>query len=314
MLYDRPYYREPAGPQGLQGRMQTIKGWSAVKTLIVANVIVFLIQMVLPMNWMLEHFALIPAKVIHQGYVWTLVTAGFMHGNVMHILFNMIGLYVFGEMIEKLYGKKWLLLFYFFCLIGSSLMVVGFDAAAGRLAKEIPTVGASGAVFGLLAAAALLFPNRQLILLLMFIIPVRLKIKWLAIGYLVIWLLGLRAMLEGQSNISHIGHLGGMIFGGGYFLAVRYGLISVGAGGYYGAMQSQQAGRRTSWFKGLLSGFTKPFRKIHPSGWRSWPDHEIRAEMDRVLAKVSQSGIQSLSGRERKFLTDVSEYFRNKDR
>ena len=105
-----------------------------------------------------------------------------------------------------------------------------------------------------------------------------------------------------------------MIFGGGYFLAVRYGLISTGAGGYYGAMQSQQAGRRTSWFKGLWSGLTKPLRKVHPSGWRSWPDHEIRAEMDRVLAKVSQSGIQSLSARERKFLTDVSEYFRNKDR
>lgn len=158
------------------------------------------------------------------------LTSMFMHANFPHILFNMFGLWVFGSMLENAYGTKRFLIFYLICGVGASLIyqvwmsieqynnfvgnVPGIIEALQTYPPVGQLLGASGAVYGVLMGAALLFPNTEMYLM---FIPIPVKLKWLAIFYGGIELYNSWQMSPGD-NVAHFAHLGGMIFG---FILVR---------------------------------------------------------------------------------------------
>lgn len=275
-----------------------------MKTLIVVNIAVFLLQMLMVRsNFLVDTFALIPQKFLYGFHWWTVATYGFLHGDFFHIFFNLFALFVFGRHLEAQFGKKWFLGFYFYCLIGSGAVIVMLAPTS-----TIPTLGASGAVLGCVTAFACLYPNARLYLFLMFI-PVPVRAKWLAIGYAVVSALGIWRDMQGSGGggISHSGHLGGIVFGFLYFLALKQGWVG----------RRPHAGRSRSGNRSVgdrvKSAVRGARRVVKPADWSHWSDDEIRDEMDRVLKKVGQTGIHSLSDKEQKFLKDVSKYYQDKN-
>lgn len=162
-------------------------------------------------------------------------TYQFVHGSFFHLLFNMFGLYIFGSRLEQVWGEKRYLLFYLFCVAGSAIFLFATDAISiyrltGSLnplnySEVLPenvieiylkvTIGASGAIMGLLAAFAMLFPNTEMFIM---FIPFPVKAKYLAIGYGLIELYQGIAN-RGGDNVAHFAHVGGLLFG---FLLVLY--------------------------------------------------------------------------------------------
>jgi len=136
---------------------------------------------------------------------WQLVTYGFLHGGMGHLFFNMFALYMFGLPIERAWGTQRFLIFYFVCMIGAGLVQLLVTSLTGAI---YPTIGASGAVFGLLLAFGMMFPNQRLMLL---IPPMPIKAKWFVIGYGILTLIF--GMTGTMAGVAHFAHLGGMIFG-----------------------------------------------------------------------------------------------------
>ncbi len=179
---------------------------SAVKSLIAANVVVFLLQGA-SRGTMEDLFALWPLQPIDgQSYfhVWQIITYAFLHGNITHIAFNMLGLWMFGAEIERYVGPRRLLACYFASVLSAALSQLIVPSLLG--APPGPTIGASGGVFGLLLAYALMFPNRKVVPL---IPPIPMPAWLFATLYAAIELfLGVTGSLSG---VAHFAHLGGMI-------------------------------------------------------------------------------------------------------
>jgi membrane associated rhomboid family serine protease len=153
----------------------------------------------------LKWFGLWPYLVIHKFYVWQLVTYLFLHAGWFHIIFNMFALWMFGSDLESLWGGKKFLFYYFLTGVGAGAV----DVALNELFRPgIPsvTIGCSGAVYGLLLAYGMLFPDRLIYLYM--IIPI--KAKWFVVGMGVIEFV---SSFGSGSHISHFAHLGGMLFG-----------------------------------------------------------------------------------------------------
>ncbi|MBT8144784.1 MAG: rhomboid family intramembrane serine protease [Gammaproteobacteria bacterium] len=151
-----------------------------------------------------------------QFYPWQLFTYGFLHGgspwaslNLLHVFLNMFGLWMFGSNLEFIWGRLRFLLYYFVCLVGAGLIQLVITTIAVRDGGfPAPTVGASGAVFGLLLAIGVVFPNERLSI---FFTPLSLRAKYWVVGYGLLELtLGVTST---QSMVAHFAHLGGMIFG-----------------------------------------------------------------------------------------------------
>jgi len=181
---------------------------SAVKSLIAANAVVFLLQGA-SRGAMEELFALWPLQPIDgQSYfhVWQIITYAFLHStdNIAHLLFNMLGLWMFGAEIERYVGPRRLLACYFASVVTAALSQLVVPSVLG--APPAPTIGASGGVFGLLLAYALMFPNRKVVPL---IPPIPMPAWLFATLYAGIELfLGVTGSLSG---VAHFAHLGGMI-------------------------------------------------------------------------------------------------------
>jgi membrane associated rhomboid family serine protease len=185
------------------------------RALLLANVAVFLLQQVTG-NLLVIHFALWPLGPSpyddFAGFqFWQVVTYGFLHGGVTHILFNMLALWMFGGTIEQLFGPRPFALYYFVCVIGAALtqLAVMHFFPTGYF----PTLGASGGIFGLLLAFGMLFPHERI--LLYFAIPIP---AWLFVtGY------GATELFLGvtghQEGVAHFAHLGGLAFG---FVLIQY--------------------------------------------------------------------------------------------
>ena len=176
----------------------------AVKNLLIINIIVF-IGTELIGDPMYQWFALFPIGSPFFRW-WQFVTHMFMHGNFMHIFFNMWSLIVFGPMLERLWGSKKFLIFYFVCGLGAALcheLVL-----LTQPLSNIPTVGASGAIYGLLLGFGMLYPNYVLTLVFP---PVSLKAKWFVAIFAGIELL--TGVLGTHDGVAHFAHLGGMLIG-----------------------------------------------------------------------------------------------------
>ena len=187
--------------------------------LLTANVAVYLLQSFAE-PLMIGYFALWPMHVGAAGPFgaqpafapWQLVTYSFLHGNLMHLLFNMLALYMFGSDIERVFGPRKFAAYYFVCVVVAALAQLAV-AAVGNL-PPYPTVGASGGVFGLLLAFGLYFPRRMVML----IFPPIPMPAWLFVTLYgaVELFLGVTGTSQG---VAHFAHLGGMLGG---WLTIRY--------------------------------------------------------------------------------------------
>lgn len=189
--------------------------------LIGANIIIFFFQILAGNQGpIIEYFALTPALVISKLYIWQLASYMFLHGNFAHIFFNMYAILIFGVPIEQEWGSKRFLLYYFFTGIGAGVTIFAINFFFPGPGFFFPTIGASGAVFGLLLAFGFLYPNAEL--LLFFFIPIKAKYLIVLYGLLELFL----ELSGGAGNISHVGHLGGLFFGLVYFIFFRKHALS----------------------------------------------------------------------------------------
>lgn len=293
------------------------------KNLIIINVLFFLAQEVLLRRYGVD---LIDVLGLHfflasDFHLYQLVTYMFMHGGFQHILFNMLAVWMFGRVMESQWGPKRFLLFYFVCGIGAGITqeVVQYISFLTNGLGHIPldglislggatmslshylnmwtTVGASGAVYGILLAFGVTFPNERMFI---FPLPVPIKAKFFVIGYAVLEvMLGLGSRGDG---VAHFAHLGGMIFA---WLLIQYWRNSGGRSDY----GSTSAFTR---FKQKIRSVFKG-RNMHVDTYGN-ADMQYNArkkqrleEIDRILEKVKRNGYGSLTEEEKRKLFDASQ-------
>ncbi len=178
------------------------------QALLLVNVAIYFLGQLLGAGFVVD-FALWPVSS-PEFWPWQIVTYAFLHANFNHLFFNMLGLWMFGSELEQVWGQKRFVQFYTASVIAAALTQL---LVSGLMGSGGPTIGASGGLFGLLLAFAMIFPDR--IILLFFVIPM--KAKYLVILY------GLAELYQGayvmNSGIAHFAHLGGMLGG---LLTIRY--------------------------------------------------------------------------------------------
>lgn len=258
---------------------------SVTAMVLIANVVAFVLQLALTQffRFPVNSYLALSIEGLRHGYLWQLLTYQFLHGGFIHLLLNCLVIYVFGRELEHTLGaRKFLILYFAGGVLGGLLQVGAGFAIGGRFAAHV--VGASAGAFGLVAAFASLFPERSLTLLVLFVIPVTMRAKYLLLAEAVITLIGIAYPTD---NIAHVAHLGGMIMGLAFVkYQDRWDWLLVG-------------GRRSVWPKvaGMRSA-RRPERNVEDLP----PDEFVSKEVDPILDKISEHGIQSLTERERKIL------------
>lgn len=270
MLEDRHYMRSP---EYGASRWRTV-----TVTLLIINFVVFLVQMLAPRILPLDLFGLSYAG-LHRGFVWQLLTFQFLHGGFLHLLLNSLCIFTFGLAVEQMLGpKRFLQLYLVSGVVGGLVHVLGglilpqqFGVIVqGELRFYIPVVGASAGVFGLIAAFATMFPERNLTIYLFFVFPVTVSAKVLLGVSVGISVLGI---LVDKGNIAHGAHAGGML--GGWLMLRLFARPP-----------------------------TRPAKIETPPAtlvFKSETDF-VSKEVDPILEKISKHGIQSLTAAERKIL------------
>lgn len=295
------------------------------KNLLIVNVVVFLATylfrtMGVDLNNVLGlHFFLAPDFHIYQ-----LFTYMFAHGGFSHIFFNMFALWMFGCIVERTWGPKKFLTYYIVCGVGAGLfqelaqfaqfyliasehllaqtMKVADAYAAGL--NPWTTVGASGAVYGILLAFGMLYPEERIFI---FPLPVPIKAKWFVMGYAAIELF--MAYSSTGDGVAHLAHLGGMVFG---FFLIRYWRRHPDI--RYSRRSGQQFfdSMRASWErrtgrKDRGGVFTNSANTRHESDWDYNARRKAEQErMDEILDKIRRNGYESLTREEKQQLFDAS--------
>lgn len=192
-----------------------------VRALLIANALVYLLQFALGDGALSSFMLWPPGSGSGDPYAssdflpWQLLTYGFMHGNIGHLLFNMLALLMFGAPLEHTWGERRFLSYYLVCVVGAALCQLAVGAwTLSQGGQAYPTVGASGGIFGLLLAYGMLFPQQRVMLL---IPPIPMKARTLVIVYGVVELL--MGITNTMPGVAHFAHLGGMLFG---WLLIRY--------------------------------------------------------------------------------------------
>ncbi len=264
--YTSPGFRGPA--------YLTPKG---VKFLLFTNIIVFVLVELSGVQYELffTNFGLVPAKLWNQFMLWQPVSYLFLHGGIIHLLFNMFVLWMFGKDLEQTWGYKNFLKYYFTCGIGA-----GIITSLLSWGSFIPVIGASGAIYGLLLAYGLLYPNRLVYLYGLF--PIKVKFMIIGLGVMAFF----ASMTSANSTVSHITHLSGMVVG---FIFLQYRLS----------------------FSKLKYWFTKQQLKSHQKKTfkQDTQDAEFRREVDKILEKMNDNGWDSLTEDEQKILYKASQKY-----
>jgi membrane associated rhomboid family serine protease len=187
---------------------------TALKALIGVNVAAFVITALVPA--LKEYLGLVPVLVLHQFWVWQLATYMFLHGGIFHILFNMLALWMFGTELERIWGTRYFLKFYFVTGIGAAVLTVLFSLLPFDFARQVQfsnTIGASGAIYGLLLAFALYFPDRPILLV---VFPVPAKIAVTILGAIALF-----SSLSESGGVANATHLSGLIVAYFFLKGVR---------------------------------------------------------------------------------------------
>lgn len=290
MLDDRPYMQSPYQPKTT---------YSAVVMLIVICAGVFLLQLFTQpgnsslLNSVWGQYFFLSQTGISRGFLWQLITFQFIHGNLLHLLFNCWGLYLFGRSIEESQGKAGFFRVYFLSGVAGGLLHV--IIAWGLNGNTIPMlmVGASAGVYGLIAVFARLWPDTPLM---MFPIPITIKVKHLF--FILLAIAGLGLIFSRGSGVSHAGHFGGAIAGLLYvYFAVEGNSMSFG-------LRSKPSIRtvRQSQSVGKVGSVLKRVSKAGKNPSSLTEEEFISREVDPILEKISAHGIHSLTDKERKIL------------
>jgi membrane associated rhomboid family serine protease len=179
----------------------------AIKALIIANVVMFVLMPLVPA--IANHLTLVPAAVL-RGSIWQVVTYMFLHGSLAHIFFNMLALWMFGTDLERRWGTKFFVRYYFATGVAAGVTTILFAMAPLAITSRLynaGTIGASGAIYGLLLAYGLTFPDRLLLLFMLF--PVPAKYAVMIFGAIELFL----SASDTGGGIAHITHLGGLAAG-----------------------------------------------------------------------------------------------------
>jgi membrane associated rhomboid family serine protease len=190
----------------------------AVKILVLTCTGVFLAQTLAAIFWQRDatlwinyHLGLVPSGVIPGLRIWQPVTYIFLHGGIGHLLVNMLFLWMFGRELELAWGKKRFLNYFFLCGVGAGLITIlvkYIPLLWGHPPSDVPTIGASGAIFGILIANAILFPDRQIWL---FPLPIMIPMRPFVAVMAAIEFFA--TFGSGGDDVSHLCHLGGMLIG-----------------------------------------------------------------------------------------------------
>ena len=296
------------------------------KNLLLVNIIAFVATWILQLRGLdLNDLLGLHFFMAADFQVWQLLTYMFLHSGFTHILFNMFALWMFGVVIENVWGPKKFLFYYISCGVGAGIMqeiaqffsfyftisaqdpTIGFGelfAIGHQLSTQLngwTTIGASGAVYAILLAFGMIFPNERLFI---FLLPIPSKTISFVSFFVAIGLF--LAMSSSGDNVAHMAHLGGMLFG---YLMIRYWNNHPTAG--YGRSNGRQ------FFDRLKENFEKrsqPKMKVHKGGTNDREDDwefnarkkQNQEEIDRILDKIRRSGYDSLTKEEKQKLFDSS--------
>ena len=296
------------------------------KNLLIVNVLAFIATFVFERSGIdLTRLLGLHFFLASEFHIYQFITYMFLHGGFTHILFNMFALWMFGSVIERVWGPKKFLFYYICCGVGAGFTqelvqyitysmegiaayqyvnAGGVQMTTDAYINLWTTIGASGAVYGILLAFGMIFPNERL-----FIIPFPfpIKAKWLIVGYIAIELFS--AMSGPGDGVAHMAHLGGMLFG---FLLIRYWQKHPDSSAGFGRSRGQE------FFDNLKRKYDarqnqQHMKAEHTSAPRRETDEEYNArqrknqeEVDAILDKIRKSGYDSLTKEEKKKLFDQS--------
>jgi membrane associated rhomboid family serine protease len=249
---------------------------TAVKWLLLVNVVFFLAQQVFPQLTAL--LGLVPWKVLHEAALYQFVTYLFLHGGFFHLFFNMLMLWMFGRELEEVWGRKSFLKYYFLTGIGAGItsFLVGPDSHS-------VTIGASGAIMALLVAFALQNPDREVYL--WFLFPIKIK-------YLVMFLIAfdlVAAVGSRPDGVARFAHLGGALIGFLYLKA---------------DWRLAEWGRRVRNYR-----YERRVKKVRQNSDRN---RRMMDEVDRVLDRINEVGYDGLTREEKRILEEASEIMNRK--
>lgn len=245
-----------------------------VKILILSNVTIFAAQELLRLDWPFIHYFGLWPQALLEGRLWQLFTYMFLHGGIGHIFFNMLALWMFGSVLENHWGAREFIKYYLLTGIGG-----GITYALFNIGSNVPTVGASGAIYGLLTAYAVLFPNS--VIYVWGIIPMR--AKWFALLFGAIAFL---SSFKAGSSIAHLAHLGGMVIG---YIYLKRGRLT------------GQRSRLQQWQAAVEDG--KRERDTEEI-------NRVRREVDELLDKINRVGMNGLTKDEQRRLEKASKILR----
>tara|TARA_X000001036_G_scaffold439986_1_gene493515 strand:- start:1254 stop:2078 length:825 start_codon:yes stop_codon:yes gene_type:complete len=243
-----------------------------IKILILINFLIFFLQSISGQERILfQLFGIVPSNTFFNLMIWQPFTYLFFHGGVWHVFINMFVLWMFGSELEKIWGKKYFLKYYFLTGVGSGIITVLLS-----LNSLIPVVGASGAIYGILLAYGLTFPNRKVYLY--FLIPIKVKFFVLFIGIIAFF-----SSFGSNDGISHLTHLSGMIIGFVYL----------------------KSNFQIDFFKKMILKYKLKFKNNLNYKKRQYED-DLRFEVDSILDKINKQGYDNLSEKEKIFLYEAS--------
>jgi membrane associated rhomboid family serine protease len=246
-----------------------------VKSLLIINVIVFLLEYITGGTEMIYLLGLVPRFVLRRFFIWQFFTYMFLHGGFWHLFLNMFILWMFGSEIERYWGSREFLKYYFITGIGAGVL-----SWLTAMNSPIPTIGASGAIYGILVAYGMMFPNRPVYLY--FLLPV--KAKHFVIFLAIMELFASRA--HASSGIAHFAHLGGMLFGYLYLKRERFSYLLGDI--LRGSKSKREAQKRL----------------------REQEEREMERKVDEILQKISREGRDSLTKEEKELLEWASKRYR----
>ena len=301
-LYDRDYYREDKPGIRLGG------DWSAVTTLIVANVAVAVVGLfffpanpITKSNWLTENLGLGSDLFQHPWNAWQLITYGFVHDptSIWHLAFNMLALWVFGRDVETVYGKVEFFKLYFSLLILAGLFDLVLKIGSPDARR---VVGASGGIMGVAVIFACHFPRRQM---LVFPIPVPIPAYLLVIGFVVLDFL---AVSNTKDLTAHMVHLGGAAFGFLYY-KTGWNLFRLWPRGWsLGRIRLPTSRSKFRVHRESEEDDIEPQPDTYLTTGR------LQKRVDELLEKISRSGEASLSEEERQFLAEASRRYQQRRR
>jgi len=251
-----------------------------IKYLLISNGIIFLFQGISALN-LTGIFGLTPARIFSDFpnnlfMLYQTVTYMFLHGGFFHILFNMFALWMFGTEMEHTWGSKAFAKFYLYCGLGGALLslMVNYN-------QTVPIIGASGAIYGILAAYWIMFPERKLLIFFMFPMKVRYAIPLFAIINFV----------ASGTDVAHLAHLGGALVGLAYLKL------------------DWKVAKSLNWFKSI-----KYKRKVAKQEKKRVEATEVMGRVDSILDKINEVGIENISSEDRKFLENASHILSKDDK